>query len=1252
MYTLITFATQWGSNYGGINSFNADFLAAFGAAYHHSAQIICIVSPPEQVTQPANEYVTLLSLPYAPKSRLFDSSIGEIAVDLLQKRDINFDSDKTIWLGHDLITGEAAIAAARVAGGTSAVIHHMSYSDYESYAEDSESAQTKTEHQTKTLQSADLILAIGPLLRDAASDRLRGSKPVHMLIPGLAEIVPQEAPKTFVAFIGGRLSADAARIKQGHLGIAAFAAAELRARNEGGPDGLRRQPKMLLRGIDFENRLSEVSLNANHDPESELKKFAEEYAEAVINLHALPYTQNRQQLYAELSGASVALMPSWHEGFGLIAWEAIAAGVPLIIGENTGVYRLLEEKYTGAEGGYVYSLDVKGQIAFPYFRPEDLEAVVAALKAIAMDPAKARRKASTLRNKVLENNTWVSCCKEAAKAFGWDLQPGSVGDRTSQIVQEINAVPPTQTATAVEIGPLKIPQGQWRPGAGMADSQLLRAEEGLLPFDVGRAPEVEKLRKWIDDPTWPITVRLITGAGGQGKTRLAIHLCQQTRSDGWHSGLLDSNLELHRMKSLWKELRSLNQPTVIVIDYAETRQEHFLSLLKSALQNSTPQPVRILLLARDGGEWWDNLPSKDSECEALLSGYATTGPFRLPALYVDQDHRQEAFSKALRAFAEILQVPPPDIIPELIGDQLERPLFVQMAALLALYGERPLTTQGLTKALLNHERRYWVALLASFNWPDPGRRAEQLLALATLAGGFATSRMAETFWTAARDTVLSTGEFNALFRNMAMLYPGTQGLQALRPDLLGEALVAQALLRPEGDVLLDAVLGRPSIQLVRQNALTVLARMSNERTDVDEIIVTGLSRQFANCAVDVVAVSTETLSRLPELADLAFKQLSSGMKSQVAGRLTECLPEESVQLAGLICSVYEHLLERAHQRLKQKPRSFDRQVEYGRSAYNYAHTLSEIGSYKRALEVNENALLIFRRITSKDRNYEAMYSRVLGNHANYLHEMGQIQDALQYSRETFEIRKRLAQKAPDRFEPDYALSLSNYANQLRDVGQYDEALTHTHEALEIRNRLAQKNPDRFEPNYATSLNNYATHLREVDQYDEALQYARQALEIQGRLAQKNPDRFEPDYASSLHNYAGHLSDVDRDNEALQYAREALQIRKRLAQKNPDRFDPDYANSLHNYASHLGNVNRYDEALQYAREALQIRKRLAQNNLDRFEPDYAILCITTPITCVMLASTTKRLQMCVRSWRFSNDWPSKTRTDLNLITPIV
>ena len=132
-----------------------------------------------------------------------------------------------------LITGEAAVAAAKIAGGRSAVIHHMSYDHYESYAEDSQSALIKTEAQTALLKKADIVLTIGPLLRDAAIDRIGTSEKVHILIPGFAEIDSRLLPKTYVAFLSGRLSDDAARIKQGHLGIDAFAKAQREARESG-----------------------------------------------------------------------------------------------------------------------------------------------------------------------------------------------------------------------------------------------------------------------------------------------------------------------------------------------------------------------------------------------------------------------------------------------------------------------------------------------------------------------------------------------------------------------------------------------------------------------------------------------------------------------------------------------------------------------------------------------------------------------------------------------------------------------------------------------------------------------------------------------------------------------------------------------------------------------------------------------------------------------------------------------------------
>ncbi|MBU4583538.1 MAG: glycosyltransferase, partial [Proteobacteria bacterium] len=1018
MYTLITFATLWGSKYGGINSFNTDFLSAFGVAYHFSVQVICVVSNAgdEEVKEAKKAYVTLVSLPYVPQDKLFTAAHGQAGIEELKKHNINIAPEMTVWLGHDRITGAAANAAAKSAGGLSALIHHMSYDHYESYAENSQTAYHKTQEQKDLFKQADIVLAVGPLLRDALRDLLGASKPVHTLIPGLAEIVPVEAPITFTAFLSGRFSEDAARIKQGHLGVAAFAQAHREARANGMPDGLCSQPKLVLRGIDFDSQVVQSPSQPQSDPETELKRFAEKYAESVINLHALPYTQDRETLYNDLKGASVALMPSWHEGFGLVAWEAIAAGVPLIISRNSGVYRFLEEDHSGVGTGCVNAVDVRAAVSAPFFRSEDLQAIVSALKTIAHKPQDARRKAGILRG-LLSDYTWSACAAQGAQAFGWSLQKGSMPVIAPVPVEKTTsgASSPVVSSVPSQPSPLQIPLKYWKLGTGIADSQLLRAEEAIVPFDPARQPELNILNCWLDDMQWPLAVRLITGAGGLGKTRLAFELCQQRLAAGWQAGFFDIAIDAKEMATHWKTLRNFNQPILIIIDYAETRQADLLALIREVLQNPIAQTVRILLLARDGGEWWDNLPSKDNQCEPLLSGYATSGPFRLSALHTTIPDRDQAYRQALHAYAQGLGVTAPDMVPDLAAEHFERPLYVQMLALLALHGERPTTAEGLTKALLNHERRYWRRLLTHFGWAaEPERLALQLLSLATLAGGFATPRAAEPYWAKANGNLCSA-DFNALFQSLVPLYPGKQGLQAVRPDLLGEALVAQALLLPEGADLLDAVLSNSASASVHSHALTVLARLSGQRLDLHETLVDALVRHFAHCYQEMIAAAIETPGRLSTLAEAAFTRLLPASKSQVAGLLEPFFHEESVQHANLSCFVMEFLVAKYRQKLSKRPTQPDCIVDYARTLDNYSLCLRRTGRHEQALSGTQEAVKCFERLNPKDQQFYAF---------------------------------------------DYADSLSNYSVHLNEAGQNEEALTHTREALEIHHRLAQKNSDR------------------------------------------------------------------------------------------------------------------------------------------------------------------------------------------------
>jgi len=213
--------------------------------------------------------------------------------------------------------------------------------------------------------------------------------------------------------------------------------------------------------------------------------------------------------------------------------------------------------------------------------------------------------------------------------------------------------------------------------------------------------------------------------------------------------------------------------------------------------------------------------------------------------------RQNAYKQSLIAFAEKFDAEPPTLVPDLEAEHFGRPLYLQMAALLALHGERPVSPEGLTKALLNHEARYWRRLLVSFGGNEPDRPAAKLLALATLAGGFATPKEAQRYWMDAFGETLSKANFRDLFHALAPLYPGRQGLQPVRPDLLGEALVAQELLRSEATDLLDAVLGHSATQTMRRHALSVLARLSTRRPELYETLVEALVEHFAHCTKEI-----------------------------------------------------------------------------------------------------------------------------------------------------------------------------------------------------------------------------------------------------------------------------------------------------------------------------------------------------------------------------------------------------------------
>jgi tetratricopeptide (TPR) repeat protein len=253
----------------------------------------------------------------------------------------------------------------------------------------------------------------------------------------------------------------------------------------------------------------------------------------------------------------------------------------------------------------------------------------------------------------------------------------------------------------------------------------------------------------------------------------------------------------------------------------------------------------------------------------------------------------------------------------------------------------------------------------------------------------------------------------------------------------------------------------------------------------------------------------------------------------------------------------------------------------------------------RAGVIVGRTLLHQRDLSEEDR------AAVLNNLSVQLGNTGDGAGALAASHEAVDIRRRLAQANPARFEPELASSLNNLSVHLSDTGDGAGALVAIRKAVDICRRLAQTNSARFEPELASSLNNLSNHLSDTGDGTGALAASREAAEIRRRLAHTNPARFEPDLASILNNLSNRLSDAGDGAGALAAVRRAAELYRRLAQTNPARFEPGLALSLNNLSNRLGDAGDGAGALAAVRRAAEIRRRLAETNPARFEPDLAL-----------------------------------------------
>lgn len=188
MPNILFLATAWGPKRGGINAFNLDFAAAVADHLKPTGRVFCAVldASRKDCDCARDKGVVLVPIGRDRDVSSYDESWAYLVLERLREQESKASIDW--WIGHDVISAEAALKGPQVAGsGRAAVIMHMNYADYASYKHGSGSEAVRKERSQRELFGrADEHFAVGPLLRGAMRDMV--DREVTMLVPGFAEI--------------------------------------------------------------------------------------------------------------------------------------------------------------------------------------------------------------------------------------------------------------------------------------------------------------------------------------------------------------------------------------------------------------------------------------------------------------------------------------------------------------------------------------------------------------------------------------------------------------------------------------------------------------------------------------------------------------------------------------------------------------------------------------------------------------------------------------------------------------------------------------------------------------------------------------------------------------------------------------------------------------------------------------------------------------------------------------------------------
>ena len=543
--------------------------------------------------------------------------------------------------------------------------------------------------------------------------------------------------------------------------------------------------------------------------------------------------------------------------------------------------------------------------------------------------------------------------------------------------------------------------------------RMIQTRYGVVPFC--SRPEYRELKEWavgtskIPGRKPDISVAVLTGAGGTGKTRMAAQLCHDLEVLGWYTGFAPAKSAMENDELTY--LAELTTELLVVVDYAEESRQEQLAALLRALRGRR-SPTRIVLTARGIDSWWEDF-RQDLESDGIQLGQA---------LVKELEPRPDPvllYRQAVRGFSKVINgVNPPEVaIPGHAGDTA---LDIVLQAWLAVVDDGGMQDPQSERSLEGGERSaqsanlnareslYDRVLRLEFNrWRTfPEIQDISLIHLRRIAATLSLlapeashvddvlSRLPE--W---RDEHLRRSKFAELLSTTLMRSAGDGGV-SLRPDPVAEHLILSVFGHEPDQV--DAVLPGDPLEVpgisepdASEATVTRAVLLGQQPQNLSQVITRAASQDRESAT----ALAQHVLMACPHLWSSAL--------------------EVALVQGGPFADALERLIESGAELPFEE---IERAIPLGHGTLRGA------------------ALAAVQRMDVSAERDPVRRARYLLKLANRLSEVGRSGEALEVAQEAVDLYRELAQTSPAAYTPNLAGALNNLATILSEEGQYEEAL--------------------------------------------------------------------------------------------------------------------------------------------------------------------------------------------------------------------